>query len=165
MGNNYHIILGVSNYASDDEIKKAYRKMALNYHPDKNNEPGTDERFKDIAEAYEILSDPDKKAIFDRYGHEQLHRGRSRRSRRKPDETYARNTHFHPSDPFDLFRTFFDGQEPFGFPSSDTFPQCHQSSHPSFIAASFQTQDIFAGAHDSSFDGFPKALEVPPQPS
>ena len=65
MEKNYYNILGVSKYASDDEIKKAYRKMALNYHPDKNNEPGTEERFKDIAEAYEILSDPDRKSTFD----------------------------------------------------------------------------------------------------
>ena len=72
MGKDYYSILGVDKYASDDEIKKAYRKMALKYHPDKNNEPGAEERFKEIAESYEVLSDADKKATFDIYGDESL---------------------------------------------------------------------------------------------
>merc|ERR1712156_1223923 len=65
-------ILGVSRGASDDEIKKAYRKLALKYHPDKNQSPGAEERFKEIDEAYDVLSDSRKKQIYDQYGEEGL---------------------------------------------------------------------------------------------
>lgn len=57
MGKDYYQILGVSRSATADEIKKAYRKMALKYHPDKNSDPGAEEKFKEIAEAYDVLSD------------------------------------------------------------------------------------------------------------
>lgn len=67
---DYYEVLGVSKSASADEIKKAYRKVAMQYHPDRN--PGdkeAEEKFKEAAEAYEVLSDGDKKAKYDRYGH------------------------------------------------------------------------------------------------
>lgn len=67
---DYYEVLGISKNASESEIKKAYRKMAIKYHPDKN--PGdkeAEEKFKEAAEAYEVLSNPDKKARYDQYGH------------------------------------------------------------------------------------------------
>ena len=73
---DYYEVLGVNRDAPADEIKKAYRQMALKYHPDRN--PGDEEatkRFKEAAEAYEVLSDPDKRQRYDRYGHAGLERG------------------------------------------------------------------------------------------
>ena len=60
--------LGVSKNASSDEIKKAYRSLAKKYHPDINKEPGAEEKFKEVQEAYDILSDDKKKAMYDQYG-------------------------------------------------------------------------------------------------
>ena len=61
-------VLGVSRDASEDEIKKAYRKLSKKYHPDLNHEPGAEEKFKEVNEAYEILSNPQKKAQYDQFG-------------------------------------------------------------------------------------------------
>lgn len=70
MKRDYYEILGVSKGASADEIKKAYRKVAMQHHPDRNpGDKASEEKFKEAAEAYEILSDTDKKAQYDRYGH------------------------------------------------------------------------------------------------
>jgi molecular chaperone DnaJ len=70
MKRDYYDILGVSKSASADEIKKAYRKVAMQYHPDRNpGDKAAEEKFKEAAEAYEILSDQDKRAQYDRYGH------------------------------------------------------------------------------------------------
>jgi molecular chaperone DnaJ len=64
----FYGLLGVSREASESEIKKAYRKLAMEYHPDRNSSPDAEARFKEITEAYEVLRDPQKRAAYDRYG-------------------------------------------------------------------------------------------------
>ncbi len=66
---DYYEILGVDRGASQDDLKSAFRNMARKYHPDVNSDPGAEQNFKEINEAYGILSDPDKRAAYDRYGH------------------------------------------------------------------------------------------------
>src|SRR5574338_916754 len=67
---DYYKTLGVERNASEDDIKKAYRKLAMKYHPDRNPEsPKAEERFKEAKEAYEVLTDAGKRAAYDQYGH------------------------------------------------------------------------------------------------
>ncbi|XP_015275286.1 PREDICTED: dnaJ homolog subfamily B member 1 [Gekko japonicus] len=114
MGKDYYRILGLSRGATEDDIKKAYRKQALRYHPDKNKDPGAEERFKEIAEAYDVLSDPKKREIFDKFGEEGLKGGGPSCSGGGPNGTSFTYT-FH-GDPHAMFAEFFGGRNPF-----DTF--------------------------------------------
>lgn len=72
---DYYEVLGVSRDSGSEELKRAYRRLARQYHPDVNNEAGAEERFKEINEAYEILSDQDKRARYDRFGHAGVQNG------------------------------------------------------------------------------------------
>ncbi len=76
-GKDYYATLGVAKDVSEDELKKAYKKMALKWHPDRNldNKVAAEARFKEIGEAYEVLSDPSKRQIYDEYGEEGLKGG------------------------------------------------------------------------------------------
>src|SRR5262244_3441676 len=68
---DYYEVLGVTRTADAGEIKKAYRRMAMEYHPDRNpGDKGSEEKFKEAAEAYEVLSDDDKRSAYDRFGHD-----------------------------------------------------------------------------------------------
>ncbi|XP_029457972.1 dnaJ homolog subfamily B member 13 isoform X2 [Rhinatrema bivittatum] len=75
MGQDYYAVLEITANADDEAIKKAYRKLALKFHPFKNKEPGSQFKFKQIAEAYDVLSDPRKKAVYDKFGEEGLKGG------------------------------------------------------------------------------------------
>lgn len=70
MGKDYYKTLGIPKGSNEEEIKKAYRRMALRFHPDKNKDANAEEKFKEIAEAYEVLSDPKKRAVYDQLGEE-----------------------------------------------------------------------------------------------
>ncbi|XP_038648737.1 dnaJ homolog subfamily B member 14 isoform X2 [Scyliorhinus canicula] len=123
---DYYEILGTSKDASDEDLKKAYRKLALKFHPDKNHAPGATEAFKAIGNAYALLSNPAKRKDYDQYGDSQ-----------SPGNYQHGGFEFHrnyESDitPEDLFNMFFGG----GFPSGNTQPYSngrarasHQSSH------------------------------------
>src|SRR5215475_4164379 len=111
MKRDYYEILGVSKTATAEEIKKAYRKVAMQYHPDRNpGDKSAEEKFKEAAEAYEVLSDTDKKAQYDRYGHA----GLSNNGRGRPgggmnvDDIFSQ---FGDIFGDDLFGSFFGGQQ------------------------------------------------------
>src|SRR6266576_1565858 len=94
---DYYEVLGVGRTASDEEIKRAYRKLAVKFHPDKNpDDPHAEEKFKELGEAYDVLMDADKRAAYDRFGHAAFAQGGA-----------AFRGGFH--DPFDIFREVFGG--------------------------------------------------------
>jgi molecular chaperone DnaJ len=132
---DYYDILGVSKSASASEIKQAYRKQALQWHPDRNKSPEAEEKFKEINEAYEVLANPKKKEAYDQFGHAAFTQGAgfggfegspgSRTYRQGPfTYTYTNMGGGSPfedlgfdfggfSDPFEIFESFFGGGSPF----------------------------------------------------
>lgn len=115
MGKDYYDILGIQKDASEDDIKKAYRKQALRYHPDKNKSPGAEDKFKEIAEAYDVLSDPKKKDIYDRFGEEGLKGGGGPPGGCGGGGGGPGNfSYTFQGDPHAIFEEFFGGRNPFG---------------------------------------------------
>jgi molecular chaperone DnaJ len=107
---DYYEVLGLERQADVEELKKAYRKLAIKYHPDKNpNDKSAEEKFKELSEAYEVLSDPGKRASYDRFGHAAF----------DPRARGAGNYGFH--DPGEIFREVFGSNSIFEdlFGSSD----------------------------------------------
>jgi molecular chaperone DnaJ len=99
---DYYEVLGVSRSSSEEEIKKAYRKLAVKYHPDKNpGDKSAEEKFKEVSEAYEVLSNPEKRSAYDRFGHGAFHQS-------------GGGAGFGGHDPFEVFREVFGGGNVFG---------------------------------------------------
>lgn len=99
---DYYEILGIDRSANENDIKRAFRKKAMEYHPDRNKSPDAEEKFKEVNEAYEVLSDPSKKSTYDRFGHEGLN---------------SQGFHAGGFDPFDIFNQFFGGDDESGYSS------------------------------------------------
>src|SRR5712692_6106985 len=96
---DYYEVLGVDRSAGEEEIKKAYRKLAVKYHPDKNpGDKAAEEKFKELGEAYEVLNDAQTRAAYDQYGHAAFDRRAG---------GFGRAGGFH--DPFEVFREVFGG--------------------------------------------------------
>ncbi|CAL0319184.1 unnamed protein product [Lupinus luteus] len=110
MGVDYYNILEVEKNAKEEDLKKAYRKLVMKWHPDKNptNKKEAEANFKQISEAYEVLSDPQKRAVYDQYGEEGL--------KDRPPPGYEPSG-FNPRNAEDIFAEFF-GSSPFGFSAS-----------------------------------------------
>eukprot|EP00056_Hartaetosiga_gracilis_P012242 m.194647 g.194647 ORF g.194647 m.194647 type:complete len:346 (+) comp13660_c0_seq18:76-1113(+) len=108
MGKDYYKILGVGRNATEQEIKKAYKKMAMKYHPDRNKASNAKEKFQEIGEAFKVLSDKDKRNIYDSYGEEGLKGGMG-----GPNGNFG-GFHFNASDANDIFAQMFQGDSSFG---------------------------------------------------
>ncbi|XP_049622505.1 dnaJ homolog subfamily B member 8 [Suncus etruscus] len=152
---NYYEVLGVQANATPEDIKKAYRKLALRWHPDKNpdNKEESEKKFKQVSEAYEVLSDPKKRSLYDRAscGNWRAGGGASTPYNSPFEAGYTfRN-------PEDIFREFFGGLDPFSFdfwdnPFSSERPGRGHNLRNAFSAAGFGEFPAFMEAF-SSFNG------------
>ncbi|XP_059171670.1 dnaJ homolog subfamily B member 6-A-like isoform X4 [Physella acuta] len=144
----YYEVLGIEKSATEQDIKKAYRRLALKWHPDKNpeNKDEAKKKFQEISEAYDILSDKKKREVYDLYGRDGVLGGHHHRG----DEDFNFDTsgfgnfHFHFRSPEEIFRDFFGTDDPFasffgGFPQGNSF------------ASSFFSQDPFASSGTAHF--------------
>ncbi|XP_070566644.1 dnaJ homolog subfamily B member 6-like isoform X11 [Ptychodera flava] len=153
---DYYKVLGISRTATEEEIKKAYRKLALKWHPDKNQDKKdeAEKKFKEISEAYQVLSDKKKKEIYDRYGVEGLNgsTGASDFGAEFHDD-FGSFFHFDFKTPDEVFRDFFGGRDPFAEFFEDTRRGTgHRGSGSSLFQNSFSSG--FPGFGFQSFGSF-----------
>lgn len=148
---DYYEVLGVSKDAGEEELKKAYRKLALKFHPDKNHAPGATEAFKKIGNAYAVLSNPEKRKQYDLTGGEQpASSGHARGG-------FDFHTGFEADiTPEDLFNMFFGG----GFPTSNTHTFTNGRAHYSHQHQNQTTTERGGGRGDGGFSMFIQLMPI-----
>ncbi len=191
---DYYEILGVSKNASDAELKAAYRKQALKWHPDRNKSSEANEKFKEINKAFEVLSDPKKKELYDQYGPEAFEKGgfpgagpQGHTYRQGPFTYTYSSSGDNPfegidfggfSDPFEIFEQFFGFQSPFSrggrrmrrevYEMELTFDEAvHGVEKHTVIKGDRKTIKIPAGVDDGMrirFSDFDVQVSVQPHP-
>lgn len=191
---DYYEVLGVSKSATDAEIKTSYRKQALKWHPDRNKTPEANEKFKQINKAFEVLSDPKKKEMYDQYGSEAFEKGgfggagpQGYNYRQGPFTYTYTSSGENPfegvdfggfSDPFEIFEQFFGFQSPFSrggrrvrrevYEMDLTFDEAvHGVEKHTVIKGDRKTIKIPAGVNDGTrirFSDFDVQVSVRPHP-
>lgn len=169
---DFYQVLGVSKNASQDEIKKAYRKLALTYHPDKNKSKEAEEKFKEINQAYEVLSDPKKKEAYDLYGSDAFSQGFQGQGPFEGFGGQARTGRYGPftytyttsgdegfnfdfggfSDPFEIFEQFFGG-------ASSPFSQ--RQRRPAYSLTIELMEAVHGTTKKISIGGKNQAIKIP----
>jgi molecular chaperone DnaJ len=174
---DYYEVLGVSKSATPDEMKKAYRRLALEWHPDRNKSPGANEKFKEINEAYAVLSDPKKKETYDQFGHAAFQPGMGGASGQGPfgggfsqqgpfsyyystsgGETSSGNgSEFF--DPFEIFEQFFGG----GFSGRSRAPrrEVYQITIDFMEAVKGATKEIHVPRGRAGEGSIKKTIKIP----
>lgn len=178
---DYYEILGVSKTASQDEIKKAYRKLALKYHPDRNKSREAEAKFKEITQSYEVLSDSQKRQTYDQFGEAAFNPSASSGPFGQGGPftyTYTSGSEGFDfggfSDPFEIFEQFFGGASPFGKRQQrrsayslaiDFMEAVRGTTKRIVVEGKTQTIKIPAGVDDGSrirFGDYDVVLEVQP---
>ena len=160
---DYYDILGVDKSAADAQIKSAYRKMALQWHPDRNKSSDAETKFKEINEAYQVLSDPKKKTNYDQFGHSAFSPGGATPGggfSQGPFQYYSTSGGGNPfegmggfSDPFEIFEQFFGGSaSPFGRRGP---AKPHYSLRIPFLTA------VKGGSEAVTIDGRKHTIKIP----
>lgn len=169
--NDYYSILGVNKSSTADEIKKAYRKLALQYHPDRNSTKEGEEKFKEITKAYEVLSDPQKRQTYDQYGAAAFENGGGaggpfggfgggQSGRYGPfSYTYSGGSNDGQgfdfggfSDPFEIFEQFFGGASPFG----------SRQRRPVYSLSLSFSEAVHGTEKEVNIDGKKQKIKIPP---
>lgn len=166
---DYYAILGVPKGAAETELKAAYRKQALQWHPDRNKSPEATAKFKEINEAYEILSNSEKRAAYDQFGHAAFEQGGGgagpfggNHTYRQGPFTYTYSTSGGPasgwdfsnfSDPFSIFEQFFGGASPFG--------QSTRSRRPVYSLTIDFLEAVRGVEKEVRIDGKEKKIKIP----
>lgn len=181
---DYYEALGITKNASPEEIKKAYRKLALQYHPDRNKRKDAEEKFKEVTKAYEVLSDPQKKQTYDQFGHAAFEQGGGSGpfgGAQGGPFSYTYTTGGDGgagfdfggfNDPFEIFEQFFGGASPFGRQRRQAYSLAldfseavHGTAKKVAINGKSQTIKIPAGVDEGSrirFGDYDVVVEVNP---